>query len=125
MEAILAGDAAEERRRLPGDESKGGDLTFAELLERYFLVVIGRHNPDVQQIEQAPRRNRSAGAPQIDVYLLVGQLCDAFDLAPGEQMEFFVIEFGNIGNPAVESGEKVLLLGIVEDIGLQDGHIDP
>ena len=125
VEAVLTGDVAEQRRWFPGDEGDGGDLALAELLERHLLIVVGGRHRDIQKIEEPACRDRGAGAPQIDVHLLVCQLCDAFNVAPSEQMELLVIELGDISDPAFEAGEIVLLARVIENIGLQDGHVDP
>ena len=124
VEAILARNVVEERGRLPGDEGQRGDLALAELFERYLLIVIGRRHRDVQKLEEPPGRNRGAGATQIDVHLLVCQVCNTLDVAPGEQMELLVVELGDVGDPGFESREQTLLSRIIEHVGLKDGHVD-
>src|SRR6516162_643882 len=40
-------------------------------------------------------------------------------------MELFIIELGDISYPAFEAREVILLPGVIENVGLQNGHVDP
>src|SRR6516164_3184213 len=85
VEPILARQVTEERRRFPGDEGDGGNLALAELLERHLMIIVGGRHRDVQKIEKPTSRDRAAGTAQINIHLLVRQLCDTLDVVPSEQ----------------------------------------
>lgn len=87
MEAIITVKPAEDRCRLPRDEAKASDLAVAQPFERRLLIVVGRRDPNLQKIEETGRRDRGPGAAQIYIYLLVGEVRDARDVFPREEME--------------------------------------
>ena len=98
---------------------------MAQLFEGHLRRVVGHIDRHLQGIEKVVRHNRGAAVARIYVDLAVGQVSDAFDLRARQQVEFLVVELGDVGDRRLRPCEKVLLLGVIEDVCRDDGKVDP
>ena len=105
VKTILAVDVTEDGSRLARDEGESGDLTAAQPFERNLLVIVRGDDRYLEKVEQSGRRDRGAGAAQIDIYLLIGEVCDSLDVLPGQQVKFLVVKLGNVGDPEFNAGK--------------------
>src|SRR5262249_15992409 len=124
VDALFSVKVAEEGTGLTSDIGQRGDLALAQLLERNFRIVIGPRDPDLQKIEQPGCGDLSARGAQIDINLLIGEICDAVDLLAREKMELFIVELGDVSDPIIDTGNQVLLPRIIEHIRLKNGDIN-
>src|SRR6267378_1201927 len=124
MEPVIGVQVPEDWCRFPGDERKGGNLALAQFVERHFLIIVDGRDRYLQQIEKPGRGDRGAGATQIDIDLLVGEVRHRFDVLASEEMELLVVELGDVGSPIFETREQILLPRIIEHVYLQYGHVD-
>src|SRR5262249_23854659 len=60
----------------------------------------------------------------IDIDLPIGQIPDAVDLGARQQMEFLVVELGNVGNRRLYPREQLLLPRVIQGVRLEDGNVD-
>jgi len=103
METLLAVKITKQRCRLSCDKGNRSNLAPAQLFEPNLLIVVGRCDGNLQKVEEPSRCDSGTAAAQIDVYLLVGEVCDTLDILPREQMELLVIELGDVGDPVLDA----------------------
>ena len=124
MQAVIAFEADEQRRRLACNKSERGNLAAAQFVERDFLAVVCHGHRYLQHVEQPARGDRCAAAAHIDIHLLVGEVGEFADLRPGQQVKFLVVEPRDVSQRHLDAWHHPLLFRVFEHVALHDGHVD-
>ena len=112
--------------RPASDEYGCGDLPGLNLLQRVALAHIDFDRLEAEPFEDVTRRKLSARADIAEIHLLAVKLLDRGDagIRTDDEMHFFVVELGDIGERIVDIAELSGLAKRVENDRLRDAEVD-
>ena len=108
---------------LPATKATAAISPFLSFSSATCPVSLPRFGVTFNRPKTRRRGNGGPAAGPIDIDSLAGQIGNGLDIRPREKMEFFVIELGNVSDAAF-APRQTLLPQVIDNIGLQDRHID-
>ena len=98
MNAIILLQLDERRLRSTGQYDMGRDIAVEKLLEGGVIVLIGAHRFVFQRLEDDVRRNLGLTVLEVEIYLLAAQILIRLDVIAGDDLEFGIVQLGDIMN---------------------------
>src|SRR5579871_202026 len=125
MQPVTAAQLQHRAHRLAGDQRRRRDLAAPHLLERLKLRHADFFDLDAERVEEVAHRVAGAAALGVEVDLETAQLLDRRDVGPGDEMDLFIEQLGDVDD--LVFGLPHAFIGaaeVVEDAGLRQADVD-
>ncbi len=124
MDSAVGRHVGKERDWCASDMDYRGNIPALQLLQARDLLFVFDLCLDAECIEQNLGRHCRAAANDVDVDPLAAQVLDPRDVLAGEDMNFLIVQLGDVSNALCEVGEHAVLLRVCQRIGLDKADVD-